>query len=71
MDGHCDERGTEQYNVDLGWKRAYTVRDYLQRQGLDKSRLYPASYGRSRPAVVGTDESAWSKNRRVELSEKH
>lgn len=69
-DGHCDERGTEQYNVDLGWKRAYAVRDFLTRQGVEKGRLYPASYGRSRPAVVGTDESAWSQNRRVELSEK-
>lgn len=68
VDGHCDERGTDQYNVDLGWKRAYGVRDFLRRQGIDDGRLFPISYGRSRPAVVGTDEAAWSKNRRVELS---
>lgn len=68
VDGHCDERGTDQYNVDLGWKRAYGVRDFLRRQGIDDARLFPISYGRSRPAVVGNDETAWSKNRRVELS---
>ncbi len=70
VDGHCDERGTDEYNMDLGWKRAYAVRDYLKRLGIPEKQLYPASYGRSRPAVVGNDESAWSKNRRVELSER-
>jgi len=70
VEGHCDERGTDEYNMELGWKRAYTARDYLKKIGLDESRLFPISYGRSRPATVGTDESAWSKNRRVELSER-
>jgi peptidoglycan-associated lipoprotein len=70
VDGHCDERGTDEYNMELGWKRAYAVRDYLKKMGIDESRLFPASYGRSRPAVVGTDDSAWNKNRRVELSER-
>lgn len=70
VEGHCDERGTDDYNIDLGWKRAYAVRDYLKRQGVAEDRLYPTSYGRARPAVVGSDESAWSKNRRVELAER-
>jgi len=70
VDGHCDERGTDEYNMDLGWKRAYAVRDYLKKMGIDESRLFPASYGRSRPAVVGNDEGTWNRNRRVELSER-
>jgi peptidoglycan-associated lipoprotein len=70
VDGHCDERGTDQYNMDLGWKRAYAVRDYLRKMGIADERMYPASYGRARPAVVGNDEGAWLKNRRVEMSEK-
>ena len=70
VDGHCDERGTDEYNMELGWKRAYAARDYLKKMGIDESRLFPASYGRSRHVVVGTEESAWNKNRRVELSER-
>jgi peptidoglycan-associated lipoprotein len=70
VDGHCDERGTDVYNMELGWKRAYAVRDYLKRMGIADERIYPASYGRARPAVVGNDEQAWSRNRRVEMSEK-
>ena len=71
VEGHTDERGTDEYNIDLGWKRAYAVRDYLKRLGVEDARLYPISYGRARPAVVGSDESAWNKNRRVELTERH
>jgi peptidoglycan-associated lipoprotein len=70
IDGHCDERGTDEYNMELGWKRAYAVRDYLKKMGVGESRLFPASYGRSRPAVVGNDEAVWNKNRRVEISER-
>jgi len=70
VDGHCDERGTDEYNMELGWKRAYAARDYLKKMGIDESRLFPASYGRSRPAVVGNEEAIWNKNRRVELSER-
>jgi len=66
--GHCDERGTDQYNLDLGWQRAYAVRDYLVRQGIDEHRLFPISYGRARPAVIGTGEAAWQKNRRGEFT---
>jgi len=68
VEGHCDERGTDAYNEKLGWKRAYAVRDYLKKMGVGESRLFPVSYGRSRPAVAGNDEAAWSKNRRVEFS---
>lgn len=70
VDGHCDERGTDAYNMDLGWKRAYAVRDYLRRQGIADARLFPASYGRARPATRGQTEDAWAKNRRVEMAEK-
>ena len=70
VDGHCDERGTDEYNMELGWKRAYAARDYLKKMGIDEARLFPASYGRSRPVVVGNDEDTWNKNRRVELSER-
>lgn len=68
--GHCDERGSDEYNLDLGWKRAYAVRDYLVRMGIATERLYPVSYGRARPAVTGTGEDAWSKNRRGEMEPK-
>lgn len=70
VEGHTDERGTDEYNIDLGWKRAYAVRDYLKRLGVDDGRLFPISYGRARPAVVGSDETVWSRNRRVELTER-
>jgi len=70
VEGHTDERGTDEYNIDLGWKRAYAVLDYLKRLGVDEGRLFPISYGRARPLVVGSDESVWSKNRRVELTER-
>ena len=62
--GHCDERGTDDFNLDLGWKRAYAVRDFLVRQGVAEDRLFPISYGRARPAVPGKGEDAWQKNRR-------
>lgn len=68
IEGHCDERGTDEYNLDLGWKRAYAIRDAFRRLGLDEARLYPVSYGRARPAVIGSDESVWRLNRRVEVS---
>lgn len=66
--GHCDERGSDDYNMDLGWKRAYAVRDYLVRQGVAEGRLFPISYGRARPAVPGAGEEAWQKNRRGALA---
>jgi peptidoglycan-associated lipoprotein len=68
VEGHCDERGTVEYNMSLGEKRADSVRDYLVGAGVNAARLTTISYGKERPALDGHDESAWSKNRRVEFS---
>jgi len=68
LEGHCDERGTIEYNLALGQKRADAVKNYLVRSGVEESRLSTISYGKQRPAVAGRDEAAWSKNRRVEFT---
>jgi peptidoglycan-associated lipoprotein len=65
IEGHCDERGTTEYNLALGERRANAARDYLIRLGIDKSRISVISYGEERPSDPGHDESAWSKNRRA------
>jgi peptidoglycan-associated lipoprotein len=65
VEGHCDERGTREYNLALGEKRATTVRDYLVIQGIDPDRIKVISYGKEKPAVVGSNGMAWSKNRRA------
>ena len=65
LEGHCDERGTIEYNMSLGINRANTVADYLVTQGLDKARLTTISYGEERPFVAESNEDAWAKNRRV------
>ena len=67
VEGHCDERGTEQYNLALGDKRAHTAKEYLATLGVDGSRIRTVSYGEERPFDPGHDESAWSKNRRAHL----
>lgn len=67
LEGHADERGTREYNMALGERRANAVRDFLVLQGLDRSRIETVSYGEERPARMGSSESAWSANRRVEL----
>jgi peptidoglycan-associated lipoprotein len=64
VEGHCDERGTAQYNMALGEKRASAVKDYLSSLGVDGGRIEIVSYGKERPFVTGSDESAWSQNRR-------
>ena len=64
IEGHCDERGTEQYNLSLGERRALAVREYLVTAGVQPERAFTISYGESRPAVPGHNEAAWSKNRR-------
>jgi len=69
IEGHCDERGTVEYNMSLGEKRADAVRDYLVGAGVAATRLTTISYGKERPAVEGHDEAAWSKNRRAEFSQ--
>ncbi|MBF0629230.1 MAG: peptidoglycan-associated lipoprotein Pal [Magnetococcales bacterium] len=67
VEGHCDERGTREYNLALGQKRADAAKQYLVSQGVDASRIKTVSYGKERPLVNGHNESAWSKNRRAEL----
>jgi peptidoglycan-associated lipoprotein len=64
VEGHCDERGTEEYNRSLGERRALAVRELLVRAGIAPERIETISYGEDRPAEVGHNESAWKKNRR-------
>ena len=65
IEGHADERGTREYNLALGEQRATAVRDYLVIQGIDSDRIKVISYGKEKPAVVGSNSMAWSKNRRA------
>lgn len=67
IEGHCDERGTEGYNLSLGERRALALRDALIAAGVDPNRIDTISYGEERPADPGHDEIAWSKNRRGEF----
>lgn len=67
LEGHADERGSREYNIGLGERRAQAVRRILLLQGVSVSQLTTVSYGEERPAVLGSDEEAWSLNRRVEL----
>ncbi|MBX3502010.1 MAG: peptidoglycan-associated lipoprotein Pal [Alphaproteobacteria bacterium] len=64
VEGHADERGTREYNLALGARRAQTVQSYLAAQGVPPTRMKTISYGKERPEVVGSDEGAWSRNRR-------
>lgn len=67
IEGHCDERGTEQYNLALGDRRASSAKDYLVTLGVDAGRVRTVSYGEERPFDPGHDEAAWAKNRRAHL----
>jgi peptidoglycan-associated lipoprotein len=67
LEGHCDERGTEEYNLALGERRANSVKRYLSGLNVGKTTLTTVSYGESRPAKPGHDESAWKWNRRVDF----
>ncbi len=64
IEGHADERGTREYNLALGDKRAFTVYTYLAQAGVDTNRMEYMSWGKERPEVVGSDETAYSQNRR-------
>ena len=64
VEGHCDERGTREYNLALGERRAASVKNYLVALGVDPSRISTLSYGKERPLAMGHDEAAWSQNRR-------
>lgn len=67
IEGHTDERGSIEYNLALGERRAQSVKNYLSQLGVDGSRLPTISYGEEKPATEGHDEAAWSKNRRSEF----
>ena len=64
IEGHCDERGTREYNLALGEKRAQAVKNYLISLGISSDRVSTISYGKERPAVVGSNDGAWAQNRR-------
>ena len=65
IEGHADERGTREYNIALGARRAQTVRDYLVARGIQAHRMRTISYGKERPVAVCNDISCWSQNRRA------
>ena len=63
IEGHCDERGTREYNLALGERRATAVKNYLVKQGIAANRIKTISYGKERPIFVGSGEAVWAKNR--------
>jgi len=65
IEGHCDERGTREYNIALGQRRATAAKNYLVANGISAGRVKTISYGKERPAVMGHDEDAWAQNRRA------
>lgn len=65
VEGHCDERGTSEYNLGLGDRRAFSVRNYMKHHGISESRISTVSFGKERPDVMGHNEASWSKNRRA------
>ena len=67
IQGHCDERGTSEYNLALGDRRAQAVIDYMVRAGVESSRLTRVSYGKEKPLAEGEGETTWAKNRRAEF----
>jgi peptidoglycan-associated lipoprotein len=73
IEGHADERGTREYNIALGAKRAQAVRTYLSQHGINASRVRTVSYGKERPVAVCNDISCWSQNRRAQtvLNSRH
>ena len=64
VEGHCDERGTREYNLALGDRRSNAVKEYLVSRGINADRIKTLSYGKERPAVLGSNEAAWKQNRR-------
>jgi peptidoglycan-associated lipoprotein len=65
IEGHCDERGTREYNLALGERRANAAKNYLVSIGVEPARLTTVSYGKERPVALGSDEASWAKNRRA------
>jgi len=68
VEGNCDERGSNEYNLSLGELRAIAIRDYLTTLGVETASVQTKSYGEEKPAVAGANEAAWSKNRRGEFA---
>ena len=68
VEGNCDERGSNEYNMSLGENRAIIIRNYLVQSGIAANRIQTRSYGEEKPAVNGSDESAWARNRRGEFA---
>ena len=68
IEGHCDKRGTNEYNLALGDKRAVSTKGFLVDLGISPSRLITISYGEERPLIGGNDENAWAKNRRAHFA---
>ncbi|GMO64481.1 MAG: hypothetical protein Nk1A_0950 [Endomicrobiia bacterium] len=67
LEGHTDDRGTTEYNLSLGQRRALKVKEYYTKLGISPNRIATISYGKEKPAELGSNELAWSKNRRVEI----
>ncbi|ABL64911.1 peptidoglycan-associated lipoprotein Pal [Chlorobium phaeobacteroides] len=65
IEGHCDERGTNEYNLALGERRANSAKDYIVNLGVDGARMKTVSYGEERPFALGHDEASWAQNRRA------
>tara|TARA_Y100000590_G_scaffold421835_1_gene525923 strand:+ start:107 stop:595 length:489 start_codon:yes stop_codon:yes gene_type:complete len=65
IEGHCDERGTREYNIALGERRAQAMKNYLIGLGVEAGRMSTISYGKERPAVLGSNDAAWDQNRRA------
>lgn len=65
IEGHCDERGTREYNLALGDRRANAAKNYLAAKGIDAARMTTISYGKERPLALGSDEESWAQNRRA------
>ena len=65
LEGHCDERGTREYNLALGDRRANAAKNYLAAKGIDPARMTTISYGKERPLALGSDEESWAQNRRA------
>jgi len=67
VEGHCDERGTNEYNMALGDRRADSAKDFLVNLGIGADRLNAISYGEERPIAMGQNEASWAKNRRAQF----
>ena len=65
IEGHCDERGTREYNLALGDRRANAAKNYLAARGISPSQISTISYGKERPVALGSDDSSWAQNRRA------